>query len=165
MCVILLTRKEVVITIWPNRGLTIMFWLWRSMWTRRRANGQDALFSFILQKITKRWSYICPVTGLWLSSKSECQTIWIDSFIRPLMRYYSNMVIAGRCNQAVSLHFVSTKVPTLLLFFVSQLFNTHISKINQLVQTLFVTLLRSLRRSYFITIIIVCIVLLLSATD
>jgi hypothetical protein len=56
--------------------------------------------------------------------------------------------------------FVSIKASVLLLIVRSQLFNTRVSKFNQLVQKLFVTLLGSLWRSYFIVIIVFCIVIL-----
>jgi hypothetical protein len=54
---------------------------------------------------------------------------------------------------------MSIMVPILLLFLRSQLFNTHVSKVNQVVQKLFATLLGSLRKSYFIVMIIFGIVL------
>jgi hypothetical protein len=132
---------------------------------RRLTDGRTIRmkFSLILQRITKRWTCTYHVAGLAPSPKFECKSFWIYQFVRRPMRDCSNMIIAGSSDQTVSIHFVCIKIPILLLFLCSQFFNTHISKINQLFQKLFVTLLGPLRRSPFITIIGFCIILLFIA--
>jgi hypothetical protein len=51
------------------------------------------------------------------------------------MRYYENMIMADGSDQTFSFHFCKYWLLNILLFLRSQLFNTHISKRNRMVQT------------------------------
>jgi hypothetical protein len=77
MCVILL-RKEVIVTIWPNRDDNDHVLITTIDVDSQTGERSGRAFSLILQKSMKHWISICYAAGLSLSSKLECKTVWIN---------------------------------------------------------------------------------------